>query len=83
MCEKGIAEKLPENCPVSIVLEEGTCELHRRVLLDDLEEESYRKRFISEMNLDVGNSRLEDEWNCVVKKVEEMTMSEIRAFSGY
>jgi len=83
MSEKAIADKLPENCPISIVLDEGTTDMHRRVLLDDLEEESYRKHFISEMELDVVNSTMEDVWKCIVKKVETMSMSEIRAFSGY
>ena len=83
MSEKQIADKLPENCPISIVLDEGTTDMHRRVLLDDLAEESVRKRFISEMKLNVENFTLEDAWKCIVKKVETMSMTELRAFSGY
>ena len=43
MGDKPIADKLPLNCDgatIAVVLEEGTCELHRRVLLTDLEEDS-------------------------------------------
>ena len=46
-----IASSLPENCPISVILEEGTVEYHRRVLLDDLSEKAYCDRFISEMNI--------------------------------
>lgn len=81
MCEKGIAEKLPENCPVSIVLEEGTTDLHRRVLLDDLEEcEYFLRSFLDEYGLEADKR---DVWSCVYKKVETMTMNEIRRFAGY
>ncbi len=69
-----IASSLPENCPISVILEEGTVEYHRRVLLDDLSEKAYCDRFISEMNINRDG---------VVKKVEMMTLDEIKRFSGY
>lgn len=69
-----IANSLPENCPISVILEEGTVEYHRRVLLDDLNEKAYCDRFISEMNINKDG---------VVKKVEMMTLDEIKRFSGY
>ena len=69
-----IASSLPENCPISVILEEGTVEYHRRVLLADLSEKAYCDRFISEMNINRDG---------VVKKVEMMTLDEIKRFSGY
>lgn len=84
MGDKPIADKLPSNCDgatIAVVLEEGTCELHRRVLLTDLEEDSgYCESFVREMKLDVVKK---DVWECIKKKVETMTISEIRTFAGY
>ena len=81
MCNMGIADKLPEKCPVSIVLEEGTTDLHRRVLLDDLEEcEGFLRSFLDEYGIEADKR---DVWSCVCKKVETMTMNEIRRFAGY
>ena len=81
---KPIANKLPSNCDgatIAVVLDEGTCELHRRVLLTDLENDSeYRKSFLEEMKLDVDEK---DVWKCIIKKIETMTISEIRTFAGY
>lgn len=84
MCDKRIAYKLPSNCDgatIAVVLEEGTCELHRRVLLTDLENDcGYCESFVEEMSLYVDKK---DVWECVVKKVETMTISEIKTFAGY
>jgi|MDTA01.2.fsa_nt_gb hypothetical protein len=83
MGEKPIADKLPLGCPIDVILEDGTTELHRRVLLDDLAEASCRERFVEEFNLVSKDLDMSDIWKQIVSKVEKMTMNEIKAFSGY
>jgi hypothetical protein len=82
MVNQPIADKMPlSGSAIAIILEEGTVELHRRVLLDDLvDDPRYRLVFIEQMNLDVENK---DVWDCIVKRVETLTIYEIKTFSGY
>ena len=72
-----IAHPLPKGCPISLILLEGTVELHRRVLLDDLQEHSsFRDLFITQYNIASSD-------HAIYKQVETLSIPQIKAFSGY
>jgi len=73
-----IADALPKGCPISIILDEGTVELHRRVLLDDLLEPSpFRDSFITQFNIPSTDN------HSIRRKVETLSITQIKTFSGY
>jgi len=73
----GIANPLPKGCPIWLILQEGTVELHRRVLLDDLQEHSsFRDLFITQYNIASTD-------HAIYKQVETLSIPQIKAFSGY
>tara|TARA_Y100001935_G_C17148478_1_gene429212 strand:+ start:522 stop:752 length:231 start_codon:yes stop_codon:yes gene_type:complete len=74
---KPIADPLPKGCPISLILQEGTVELHRRVLLNDLLEPSaFRDLFITQYNIASSD-------HAIRKQVETLSIPQIKAFSGY
>jgi len=74
---KPIADTLPKKCPIWLILQEGTVELHRRVLLDDLQQHgSFRDIFITQYNIASTDYAIR-------KHVETLSIPQIKAFSGY
>ena len=82
MVDKPIKRELPlSGATIALLLEEGTVDVHRRVLMDDLEDDpGYSTSFIKQMELVVENN---EKWDCIEKKVKTMTIWEIKTFSGY
>ncbi len=73
-----IADTIPTQCPTWLILEEGTVEYHRRILLDDLQEpSSFRDYFITYFNLSSDNNQ------AIRQKIETLSITQIRTFSGY
>ncbi len=73
-----IADTIPTQCPTRLILEEGTVEYHRRILLDDLQEpSSFRDYFITYFNLSSDNNQ------AIRQKIETLSITQIRTFSGY
>ena len=73
-----IADTIPQQCHTSLILQEGTVEYHRRILLDDLQEPSpFRDSFITHFNLSYDNNQ------AIRQKIETLSITQIRTFSGY
>ena len=73
-----IADTIPQQCPTWLILQEGTVEYHRRILLDDLQEpSSFRDYFITYFNLSSDNNQ------AIRQKIETLSITQIRTFSGY
>ena len=73
-----IASTIPHACPTWLILEEGTVEYHRRILLDDLQEQSpFRESFITEFQLPSNDIQI------IRQKIETLSITQIRTFAGY
>ena len=73
-----IASTIPKGCPTWLILEDGAVEYHRRILLDDLQEPSpFRDSFITYFNLSSNDDLV------IRQKIETLSITQIRAFSGY
>ena len=73
-----IASSIPKGCPTWLILEDGAVEYHRRILLDDLQEPSpFRDSFITYFNLSSNDDLV------IRQKIETLSITQIRAFSGY
>ncbi len=73
-----IASTIPHACPTWLILEEGTVEYHRRILLDDLQEQSpFRESFITQFKLPSNDIQI------IRQKIETLSITQIRTFAGY
>tara|TARA_Y100000746_G_scaffold98189_2_gene83594 strand:+ start:147 stop:380 length:234 start_codon:yes stop_codon:yes gene_type:complete len=73
-----IASTIPKGCPTWLILEDGAVEYHRRILLDDLQEPSpFRDSFITQFNLSSDTNQT------IRQKIETLSITQIKAFSGY
>ncbi len=73
-----IASTIPHGCPTWLILEEGTVEYHRRILLDDLQEQSpFRESFITQFQLPSNDIQI------IRQKIETLSITQIRTFAGY
>ena len=73
-----IASTIPHECPTWLILEEGTVEYHRRILLDDLQEQSpFRESFITQFQLPSNDIQI------IRQTIETLSITQIRTFAGY
>mgnify|MGYP001352299736 FL=1 len=73
-----IASSIPKGCPTWLILEDGAVEYHRRILLDDLQEQSpFRESFITQFQLPSNDIQI------IRQTIETLSITQIRTFAGY